>query len=416
MASCLRSWIRENSGSRTESHHVSVSHTLPTVSSATEYDTSDADLEDFLDIFRGLPDPRDPRGLRHELVFILAASTVAIMAGATGFRAVADQIADLPTSLLMAFGARWNWFCRTYNCPSASTIRSLFAEIDIEELERRIGAWLFTRARRGQEGLLVLALDGKVLRGAWLDDRQQFTLFSAMIHGIGVTVGQLRVPPGTTEVTQVGPLTDMIRTTDADTLITVDAAHTHATTATALKGERDIDFIMTVKSNQPNLQTEMISQFKPIVSTPPDHVVEERGHGRKKRWSLWARPAINLDFPYLEQAACIRRDTWTLDGTHIGKEFAFVITSASCEKATPADINHHVRNHWGIEGKSHWVRDTVWREDHNQSWKGNTAHTFAAIKNLALGAIRLAGLTEAKRATERIARDRSRAIPLLASA
>src|SRR5512144_2658003 len=95
-----------------------------------------------------------------------------------------------------AFGARWNWFCRTYNCPSASTIRSLFAEIDIEELERRIGAWLFTRARRGQEGLLVLALDGKVLRGAWLDDRQQFTLFSAMIHGIGVTVGQLRVPPG----------------------------------------------------------------------------------------------------------------------------------------------------------------------------------------------------------------------------
>src|SRR5512144_285453 len=101
MASCLRSWIRENSGSRTESHHVSVSHTLPTVSSATEYDTSDADLEDFLDIFRGLPDPRDPRGLRHELVFILAASTVAIMAGATGFRAVADQIADLPTSLLM---------------------------------------------------------------------------------------------------------------------------------------------------------------------------------------------------------------------------------------------------------------------------------------------------------------------------
>src|SRR5512144_2658850 len=63
MASCLRSWIRENSGSRTESHHVSVSHTLPTVSSATEYDTSDADLEDFLDIFRGLPDPRDPRGL-----------------------------------------------------------------------------------------------------------------------------------------------------------------------------------------------------------------------------------------------------------------------------------------------------------------------------------------------------------------
>jgi hypothetical protein len=75
---------------------------------------------------------------------------------------------------------------------------------------------------------VTLALDGKVLRGARLDDHQQFTLFSAMIHGIGVTVGQLQVPHSTTEVTQVGPLIDMIPTTGTDTLITVDAAHTLA--------------------------------------------------------------------------------------------------------------------------------------------------------------------------------------------
>lgn len=391
-------------------------HASPEMSNPTGADNLGANLEDFLDIFRGLPDPRDPRGLRHEFVFILASATVATMAGAKSYREMADQIADLPAAMLKAFGARWDWFHGRYKYPAASTIRALFTEIDIEALEHRIGEWLFTRASRDRTGMLVLALDGKVLRGSWLDDHQQFTLFSAMIHGVGVTVGQLRVPTGTTEVTQVEPLIDMIPATADGILVTLDAAHTHATTATAFKKDRNIDFIMTVKSNQPTLLADLISRFRPVVTTEPDHVIEERGHGRKKRWSIWVLPATDIDFPHLEQIACIRRDTWTLDGTPIGKEFAFPITSASTEKATAADINIHVRNHWGIEGKSHWVRDTVWREDYNQSWIGNTAQALAALRNLAIGAIRLAGNNEVKRTTERIARDRLRAIPFLSSA
>jgi hypothetical protein len=36
--------------------------------------------------------------------------------------------------------------------------------------------------------LLRLAIDGKVLRGEWTDENDQFTLFSAMVHREGVTV------------------------------------------------------------------------------------------------------------------------------------------------------------------------------------------------------------------------------------
>jgi hypothetical protein len=39
-----------------------------------------------------------------------------------------------------ALGARWNWFRDGYGHPSPSTIRAVFAQIDVEELERRIGA------------------------------------------------------------------------------------------------------------------------------------------------------------------------------------------------------------------------------------------------------------------------------------
>lgn len=391
------------------------SHIPPSLSSATEAVEPGAVLQDFLDIFRNMADPRDPRGLRHEFVFILAATTIVTLAGAKSCREIADHIDDLPVSLLKVLGARWNWFHQKHACPSVSAIRALFAQIDIEELERRIGAWLFARAHRHQSGQLVLALDGKVLRGAWLDDHQQFTLFSAMIHGLGVTVGQLRVPVGTTEVTQVNPLMDMIPDLEAGILFTVDAVHTLAATATAIKKNPNNDFIMTVKSNQPTLLAELITRFRAVVTGEPEHVVEESGHGRKKRWSIWTLPATGIDFPHLEQIGCIRRDTWGLDGVYIGKEFAFPITSATREAVPPAELNRHVRNHWGIEAKSHWVRDTVWQEDHNQSWAGNTAHVLAAFRNLALGILHLAGEHHVKRATERIARDRLRAIPIIAA-
>jgi hypothetical protein len=173
-----------------------------------------------------------------------------------------------------------------------------------------------------------------------------------MIHGVGVTVGQLKVPAGTTEVTQVEPLIDMIPVRCGRTLVTVDAAHTHATTAEALKGQRKIDFIMTVKSNQPNLLTELISRFKPVLaSQPPEHVIEERGHGRKKRWSIWTLPADDLDFPHLQQIACIQREIRTLTGEYIAKEFAFPITSANKTTLAAAELNQHVRGHWGSKRK-----------------------------------------------------------------
>jgi hypothetical protein len=170
---------------------------------------------------------------------------------------------------------------------------------------------------------------------------------------------------------------------------------------------------MTVNSNQPTLLAELITRFRSVVTGDPEHVVEECGHGRKKRWSIWTLPATEIDFPHLEQIACIRRDTWALGGSYTGKEFAFPITSATRETVPPAELNRHVRNHWGIEAKSHWVRDTAWREDHDQSWAGNTAHVLAAFRNLALGILRLAGEHDVKRTTESIARDRLRATPII---
>ena len=94
---------------------------------------------------------------------------------------------------------------------------------------------------------MVLALDGKVMRGAWTDENDQFTLFSAMIHGTGVTVAQVRVPRGTNEITQVEALLDGVLARAGErVVVTMDAAHTQRDTAEYLKGKRGFDYVMTV--------------------------------------------------------------------------------------------------------------------------------------------------------------------------
>ncbi|MFH9969042.1 transposase family protein [Streptomyces mirabilis] len=52
-----------------------------------------------------MPDPRDPRGVRHALVVVLALTACAVLAGARSLLAVGEWIADAPPPVLQAIGA-----------------------------------------------------------------------------------------------------------------------------------------------------------------------------------------------------------------------------------------------------------------------------------------------------------------------
>lgn len=67
------------------------------------------------------------------------------------------------------------------------------------------------------------------------------------------------------------------------------------------------------------------------------------------------------------------------------------------------------RKHWGIENKSHYVPDTVYREDHHQAWTGNGPQALAITHNVAISLMRLKGVRAIKETTEWIAADRTRA-------
>ncbi len=381
---------------------------------------ADCDISSLLGMLGSVPDRRKTRGRVHEMVFVLAVSLVAVLAGASNFRQVGDQAADLPQSLLRVLGARWCHFRGAFRWPSERTIRRVLGSVDPDVLDGATGAWLRraavvdTRASSDAGGGLVLAIDGKVLRGSWTDENGKFTLFSAMVHQVGVTVAQVEVPAGTNEITQVKSLLETVSVSEGErVVVTADAAHTQRDTAAYLKGERGFNYVLQAKGNQPKLLGAVFEKVAPLLRSAPDHVVMERAHGRVNQWETWVTDAAGIDFPHVEQVGCIRRKVFTLGGDCVSKEHAWILTSST--EADAQALHVFVRNHWGIENKSHYVRDTTWHEDAHQAYAGNEPRAMATIRNLAVGLFRLNGHQKIKEATEWIARDRHRALPLLAT-
>ncbi len=232
----------------------------------------------------------------------------------------------------------------------------------------------------------AIAIHGKVLRGAWTDENDQVKLFSAMLHDEAVTVAQVRVPDGTNEITQAEAILNATEIPDGKTvLLTMDAAHAQDETARIIGENPRADYAVTVKGNQPSVQREAFRKILPLLSGTPHDIMADDRRGRIKKWSCWITDAAGISFPHASQCAFIRREIFEKSGDRISKEHALVITSRNAGKMTAHAMNRHVRHHWGIENKIHYVRDTAYQEDNSHAWQGEGPQALASLRNELLG-------------------------------
>jgi len=162
-----------------------------------------------------VPDPRKPRGLRHELPAILAIAACAVVAGASTFVAIAEWAAAAAPAALVKLGV-------TGEVPCESTIRRTINKIDANGLDRILGAWTAQRASKPTD-FLVIAVDGKSLRGSATTGGRCRHLVAAFTHSSGVVLGQLDVDLKTNEIPMFSTLLDSIDLLGA--LVTADALH-----------------------------------------------------------------------------------------------------------------------------------------------------------------------------------------------
>jgi hypothetical protein len=132
-----------------------------------------------------------------------------------------------------------------------------------DALDQVLGAWLWTRCVK-VGGRLVIAVDGKAVRGAKDNNGKAPHLVAALAHGIGAVLGQVAVDAKSNEIPAVRDLLKAFADL-AGAVITIDALHTQRDTAQAIIG-RQADYVTTVRGNQRNLRT---SSSKPCPGTGP---------------------------------------------------------------------------------------------------------------------------------------------------
>ena len=277
-----------------------------------------------MEVFAQIPDPRDPRGVRHDLATVLTLAQTAVLAGARTLLAIAEWTHDAARDTLSRIG-----ISPDQALPSESTIRRTLAQLDANDLDARLAGWMATRVGH-LAGRRVIAFDGKTMRGARTPAGAPH-LVAAFDHAAGAVVGQLAVSAKSNEIPALRDLLESMDITDS--VVTADAMHCLRETAEHITS-RGGHYVLTVKANQPTLRAACKAlPWKDV----PARTTSDRSHGRRVRRTIKAVQAPDwIEFPAAAQIIQLRR-TRTIKGRKT-IEVVYAICSLDMIQAPPATV------------------------------------------------------------------------------
>jgi predicted transposase YbfD/YdcC len=193
-------------------------------------------------------------------------------------------------------------------------------------------------------------------------------------------------------------------------LVSADALHTVKATAEFIC-EAGGEFVLPVKENRQALFDAL--DALPWDQVPIAHAAADRGHGRITTRTIQLLPAPeDLPFPHVSQVYLIERHVTDLHGNPVSAVAALGVASPAPGQVSAADLAWHVREQWAIESL-HWLRDTLYQEDKSQVRTRSGPRVMAALRNLAICALRLSGRTDVTEATRWACRSMDRPFAIL---
>jgi predicted transposase YbfD/YdcC len=343
-------------------------------------------------VFAAVPDPRDPRGVRHSLGCVLALVMMAMLCDNETLVSITCWISAADQGLLAAAGAR-ALPDGTRQAPCPRTVARVLGAADPDAVEDAVCRYLADGERalqaagdgggqqeeegegegEGAPGLMPqVACDGKYVKGARRPDGTSLILLSAATPG-GVPLAQREIPAKTSEVPEIGPMLRELNQYYPLTghVITADALHTIADFAGLVTGELAAGAVLTVKDNQPTIRALLENALWAHAAC---HVTRDKGHGRRETRShlvMDAPAEVKALFPPAEQVARVIRTrtvtSWLSDGhtrtrvTRTGTETVYLIITMPARQAPPQHVGAYIRNHWGIENRVHQASETLRR-------------------------------------------------------
>lgn len=331
-------------------------------------------------IFGSVEDPRSDINKLHNLVDILLIGIVSVICGAETWKQMIE-FARSKEDFLKKFLQLPN------GIPSEDTINRVFSAIDSSQLETCFIEWVnsISNLSKGQ----VIAIDGKSLRGAKSNGKKSpVHMVSAWADQNNLVLGQIRVNEKSNEITAIPELLDTLAI--EGNIITIDAMGTQTDIVDKII-ENNADYILAVKGNQKQLLEEIKDEFKFSNSIEIDLNLD-LGHGRIET----RKCSVVSDFQFIQNID----NKWNKLTQVIKIESIreFKNSDKPTEKATryyisslkekAVDLQRHIRSHWGVENKLHWILDVAFSEDASRKRNNNAAQNYSILLKIALNLLK----------------------------
>lgn len=341
------------------------------------------------DYLRQVPDPRSPSGRRHSLEAVLLLVVVAILSGRTHNQGIHEWGRGADRAVQEALGFKAG------KTPAASTLHLILRAVSCEDLASQLRQWALAVLAQLDPTHAPFSIDGKTIRSSLKGGADVSHLISAFVGELGLTLDLERAvseqPDQRSGELAAAPRL-LLRLPLAGRTVVMDALYTQEPLAEALVAA-GLDYVLPVKRNQPELHEELAEQFaRPF---PDDWQRDEcetydRAHGRQelRRLTLVAPPTgETLLWGAARQQFRLERYRWRTDWRgkrHYSRTVVYGVTSLGRSQADAARVLALVRGHWAIENRSHWIRDTLLREDESRISTGKIVKHLAALRCAAL--------------------------------
>jgi predicted transposase YbfD/YdcC len=315
-----------------------------------------------LDIFSHIKDHRRAEGKLYPLPQILVFCLLAMLAGASSYRKMPEFIVAHFRRLSVLFPSKM------LKAPCYAQIRNIMAGLDPADMEQAFRLHAQGLSSSGADGLTLLAIDGKSLRGSFdaLKDKKPTQILSVFATGGRIILAHVDIADKTNEIPVAQALIAELKLEGC--LVTFDALHCQKKTfqAAAAVGSR---VLVQVKDNQPSLVA-ALDTLPATIAPEATSASSENSRNRQEYRHVQVFHADGaLDLPewdeYALKAIRVYRKTWLKDtktgGWDRREDISWYITN---ETARTAEFYAAaIRGHWGIENRDHRVRDGALAED-----------------------------------------------------
>ena len=346
-----------------------------------------AQVKSFMDKLETILDPRDNRGKRHPLPFVLAAVSLAILAGRSSVSGIQRYIQN-----------RIDWLRDITQRPQARPISRaqlprILAVVDWQELNTVTEGHFGVRLEKNEHDEWT-AIDGKTLRGT--DHHEERTLLAVTHTTRTIQAQRPMTGPKDSEITAAR---DLLRETGLEEgKVTLDALHFNPKTTRQIHLAGGV-YVIQVKDNQPEL-TEQLIQWAARVQPLGQISTFEKAHGRleTRQGTCVALAGLTVDPRWAESGfqtlVVMERQTLEVASQKRSAETSYYVSNlhvAPEQQPAQADLFNAIRGHWSVEADN-YIRDVTFREDDVKTKNGNQGHILAGLRTLAMGLLRQANI------------------------